>query len=224
MEGLRLRRKRVGMEGLKLRQGTWWFQKPNGTWMRYKPGKDPGKDQWVPTSKLPPPPPRCEDVATQRRPSVEDFSNADLELLKSVVDQHRFVTNMFWQQANFFTVIQSALLSVVAALFIKKGADHPMTFLLLSILGMGLAVFWGLIALNRVRIIDEWNKRVEHLDEEVDRHRVYKSVKRAIEGDEKKWYKPPIWYIPPTHMTRFLPWLLALAWIVPLIWSIGALN
>jgi hypothetical protein len=161
----------------------------------------------------------CKDVATKTLLcvedyssawSVEDYSSADLELLKPVVDQHRFVTSMFWQQANFFVVIQGALLSVLASQVLNKGPKQLTPLLLLSALGLVLAVFWGLVAWNRVWIIEKWIGQVRHLDREVDRHLVYESVEKALE--EKRWYRKP------THMTRFLPWLLALGWIALLIW------
>jgi len=200
------------MERLSLRQGTWWFQQPDETWMRWKPG-----DKWKQAPRPDPPDFPCKDVATERLlsveecsiVSVEDYSSADLELLKSVVEQLRFVTTMFWQQANFFTAIQSALLGVAASQFFYKGISKLWPLVYLSAVGLVLALVWFFVAWRRVQIIDKWTCQVRHIDQEVDRHRLYK---RALENT---------WYKKPTHITmRFLPWLLVLAWGVLLAWSL----
>ena len=197
------------MESLGLRQGTWWAQQPDGKWMSWKSSKDQA-GQWEPGSR--PDPPECtcpdlpcKDVTTPRFVSVEDYSSADLVLLKSAVDQLRFVTTMFWQQANFFTVIQGALLSVVASQFLYRGSHKLPPLIFLSAVGLGLAVFWACVARKRVRIIDKWTDQVRHIDQEVDRHLAYERA------HERRWYQKP------THITQVLPCLLALAWIALLI-------
>jgi hypothetical protein len=137
---------------------------------------------------------------------VEDYFAADLELFKSVVDQQRFVTKMFWEQATFFLVIQSALLTVVAQ-SLPKGKDHPAQpwpLLVLSILGLVLALFWAWVAWNRVWIIARWRDKVRYLDMEVDRHHIYEDVEALL---ERHWYRKP------TSVTKFLPLFLAVCWL-----------
>jgi len=137
--------------------------------------------------------------------SVEDYSSAKLELWKSALGQYQFVTTMFWQQANFFMAIQAALLSVVASQFLLKGKEKLGPLLLVSILGLLFAVFWAIIARNRVRIIEEWDRQVRNLD----RHRVYVRVQEELKS---------LWK--PTRMTRFVPWfLIIVVWPGLMIWA-----
>jgi hypothetical protein len=161
-----------------------------------------------------PSPYRDKDVEAQGRASVvENSFTADLELFKSVVDQHQFVTKMFWDQANFFVLFQGALLTVVAQ-SLPKGKDHPAQpwqLLVLSILGLVLALFWAWVAWHRVWIIAQWRDKVRHLDLEIDRHHIYEDVEARLDHFS---------YRKPTSVTRFLPWVLALGWIGLLILSI----
>jgi hypothetical protein len=142
--------------------------------------------------------------------SVEDYSSARLELWKSAMGQYQFVTAMFWQQANFFIAIHAALLTVVASQFLLKGKEKLWPLLFVSLLGLGLALFWAVIACNRVRIIEEWDRQVQILD----LHRVYVSVQAKLK--EMKVRKP-------TQMTqRLVPLALIAVWIVLIFWAIGA--
>jgi hypothetical protein len=195
------------MSGLGLRRGVWWFHEPNGTWLRW----DSEWGKWERASLPPPPPLPCEVAEPRRSLSVDDYSSVDVELFQSVVGQLRFVTSMFWQQANFFILIQGGLLTVVASQFIPKVKTQPLLpLLLLSALGLLLAGFWGFIAWNRVWIIKKWNYQVKHLDREIDRHLVYQNVLQELEDKGHRR---------PTHLARFIPWLLAAGWIALLIWS-----
>jgi hypothetical protein len=134
---------------------------------------------------------------------------ADLEYLKSAVEHLRFVTTMFWQQAGFFLVIQTALLAV-ASQSLPKGSEQPAPLLVLSALGLALALFWGWVAWNRVEIINRWRAHVVRLDQLVDPHRLYEGEGLLANYSLRR----------PTSATMFLPFLLALGWIVLLILSI----
>jgi hypothetical protein len=197
----------VSMKSQDLKQGIRSIPKPDGTWMHWPSPAGPWVE--VPT----PPPPRfpCEDLQPQGHWSDRDYAAADLEVFKSAVDQLRFVTTMFWQQASFFVLIQSALLTVMSRLLPKENRD-PESLLILSVLGLALAVFWGYVAYNRYWIIQQWHRQVRHLDRELDRHLVYESVEVLL---EKQWWRKPAW------VTTLLPWLLIVGWTVLLITSIG---
>jgi hypothetical protein len=142
--------------------------------------------------------------------SVEDYSSTRLELWQSAMGQYQFVTGMFWQQANFFIVIQAGLLGVVASQFLLKGKEELGPLLFVSVLGLCLAVFWAVIAWNRVRIIDEWDRKVRNLD----RHRVYVSVQVKLKAKKFFWS--------PTQMTRLFPLALIAVWFGLIMWAIGA--
>jgi hypothetical protein len=205
-----LRGEEVCMEGPVLRRGIWWLQKPDGKWMRW----ELPSSQWVEVPTPPPPPFPCEDVRVQGSWSAENYATADLELFKSAVDQLRFVTTMFWQQAGFFVLIQSGLLAVLSQ-SLPKGREQHWTLLVLSALGLILALFWGWVAWNRVEIINQWRCQVRRLDFEVDRHLVYESVEKVLAKHPSRR---------PTSATKLLPLLLALGWIplliASIIWSI----
>jgi hypothetical protein len=109
---------------------------------------------------------------------------------------------MFWQQASFFVVIHSALATVVSQL-LPKDKREPASLLVLSALGLVLALFWGYVARNRYWIIQQWHRQVRHLDRELDRYLVYEGVEVLL---EKYWYRKPTW------VTTLLPWLLAVGW------------
>jgi len=143
--------------------------------------------------------------------SVEDYSSAKLELWKSAMGQYQFVTTTFWQQANFFIAIQAALLGVVASQYIPKGKEELWPLLSVSVLGLLLAGFWAVIAWNRVRIIDEWDRQVRNLDQ----HLVYVNVQAKLKAN--KFFRRP------THMTRLVPLALIVVWIGLILWAIGAL-
>jgi hypothetical protein len=145
------------------------------------------------------------DKLTERR-----SPGADLDVFKSAVEQLRFVTTMFWQQASFFVLIHSALATVVSQL-LPKDKREPASLLVLSALGLVLALFWGYVARNRYWIIQQWHRQVRHLDRELDRHLVYEGVEVLL---EKYWYRKPTW------VTTLLPWLLAVGWAALLITSI----
>jgi hypothetical protein len=159
----------------------------------------------------PPRPFPSEDVQALGSWSVKNYATADLELFKSAVEQLRFVTTMFWQQAGFFVLIHGALLTVVSRLPPREEQD-PASLPALSLLGVLLALFWGWVAWNRVWIIEQWRDQVRNLDKEVDRHLVYDRVEALL--DEHPLRRP-------AYATKFLPWLLALGWIGLLIWSLA---
>lgn len=198
------------MESPSLRRGIWWSRRPNGTWMRW----ESSSDQWVMARTAPPRPFPREDLEVGGSWKAEHYASADLEFFNSAVEQLRFVTGMFWQQASFFVVIQSALLAVVSQ-SLPRGREQPESLLILSALGLVLALFWGWVAWNRVWIIRLWHSQVRRLDWKVDRHLVYEGVEELL---EKYWYRKP------TEATKFLPLLLALGWIglliTSIIWSI----
>jgi hypothetical protein len=75
---------------------------------------------------------------------------------------------MFWEQAGFFVVIQGAVFAV-AAKSLPSGKQQWASLLVLSLLGLILALFWGWVACNRYWIIKLWNRQVRHLDRELDR-------------------------------------------------------
>jgi hypothetical protein len=161
---------------------------------------------------MPPPPPLSrEDDERQVTGLVKDYADADLEFFKSAVEQLRFVTKMFWEQAGFFVVIQTALLAVVSDALPKR-TEQPETLLVLSILGLVLALFWGWVAWNRIWIIGLWGRRVRLLDREVDRHLIYDGVERELDSRPK--------LRKPTYATGLLPLLLAVGWISLLIASL----
>src|ERR1700758_1888404 len=99
------------MDALSLKRGMWWFQK---RWS--------GKNH---ASAWP-----VEDYSYSSAQSMGDYSSAELELWKSAMGQYQFLQTMFWQQANFFIVIQAALLSVVASQFFLKGEEKLWPLLL----------------------------------------------------------------------------------------------
>jgi hypothetical protein len=197
------------MNGPSLRRGIWWFQKSDGIWMSWE---ESPTGRWVEAPTPPPPPFPSKDVERQVTWSVEDYAAADLELFKSAVEQMRFVTTMFWQQASFFVLIQSALLAVVSQSLASR-REQPETLLVLSILGLVLALFWGWVAWNRIWIIGLWSDRVRRLDREVDRHQIYDGVERELDSH-------PV-LRKPTYATGVLPLLLAVGWTLLLIASIG---
>ena len=200
--------KQASMENPRLIRGIWWSQNPDGSWKRWESPTGP----WVEASTPPPRPFPSEDVQALESWSVKNYATADLELFKSAVEQLRFVTTMFWQQAGFFFLIQGALLTVVSRLLpIEKGDLESLRAL--SVLGLLIALFWGWVAWNRVWIIEQWRDQVRKLDKEVDRHLVYDRVESLL--DEHPLRRP-------ASATKFLPWLLALGWIVLLIWSLAS--
>jgi hypothetical protein len=71
-------------------------------------------------------------------------------LFRSAVEHFRFVTTMFWQQAGFFLLIQSALLAVVSQT-LPKGEAQRVPLLVVSALGLILALFWGWLARKRLK-------------------------------------------------------------------------
>jgi hypothetical protein len=92
-----------------------------------------------------------------------------------------------------------------ASQFLLKGKEKLGPLLLVSILGLLFAVFWAIIAWNRVRIIEEWDRQVQNLD----RHRVYVRVQEELKS---------LWK--PTRMTRFVPWfLIIVVWPGLMIWA-----
>jgi hypothetical protein len=121
---------------------------------------------------------------------------SDRDMFRSAVEQLRFVTTMFWQQAGFFLVIQSGLIIVVFQ-SCMKGELKLLPVLVISGLGLLLALFWGLVAFMRVRIIKYWRDCVIGLD------------KRPCQ-----FYKNQPWLGRPTSVTMVFPFLLALAWVV----------
>jgi hypothetical protein len=203
---------RLDSMGPSLREGIWWVQRHDGTWMRWeslsrkwvKPQRSL-RLPWVEAPRLPPQPFPGEDVEARGSWSAQNYAIADLEIFKSAVDQLRFVTKMFWEQANFFVVIQGALLTVVAKSLPIQDSKQRAPMLFLSALGLALAAFWGLVAWQRNWIIKQWHSQVRRLDWKVDRHLVYEGVEALL--DKKRRRKP-------TSTTAFvLPWLLAAAWI-----------
>jgi hypothetical protein len=212
--------KEVSMEGPSLREGLWWIQKPDGTWMRWeslsrqwvkvKPPKSLPVP-WVRARNFPPLPLPGEDVEARGSWSAKNYATADLELFKSAVDQLRFVTGMFWGQANFFVVIQGALLAVVAKSVPIKDSQQWAPMLVLSTMGLILAGFWAWVAWHRNWIIKQWHCQVRRLDLKVDRHLVYESYEALL---DKKWWRKP------TSATRFLPWLVAGGWMLMLVFIV----
>jgi hypothetical protein len=194
------------MKSQGLRQGIRSIPRPDGIWMRWQ--SPPGRWVEVPT----PCPPRvpCEDLQPRGHWSDRDYGAADLELFKSAVEQLRFVTTMFWQQAGFFLLIQSGLATVVSQVLPQDKRD-PESLLVLSLLGGLLAVFWAYVARNRYWIIQQWHHQVRHLDRELDRHLVYEGVEALL---EKQWWRMPTW------TTTLLPWFPVVGWTVLLITSI----
>jgi hypothetical protein len=93
---------------------------------------------------------------------------------------------------------------------LPKGSEQPAPLLVLSALGLALAMFWGWVAWNRVEIINRWRAHVVGLDQLVDPHRLYEGEGRLANYSLRR----------PTSATMFLPFLLAFGWIVLLILSI----
>jgi hypothetical protein len=133
----------------------------------------------------------------------------DVELFKSAVEQFRFVTAMFWQQAGFFLLIQTALGAAVSQ-SLPKGRPERGTLLGLSLLGLVLALFWAWVARKRVEIVKEWRREVVSLDQLVDRRHIYRKLDRD-----------PLHS--PTNVTMYLPRGLAVVWIGLMIYSIFCL-
>jgi hypothetical protein len=130
----------------------------------------------------------------------------EAELLKSAIEQFRFVTTMFWQQAGFFLLIQGWLATVLFQSFVK-GEETPGPSLILSVLGLGLATFWTWVAWKRFEIIEYWRRKVVHLDGSVDPH--YLLYAQLDEEPDRR----------PTAVARFLPPTLAALWSILLIVS-----
>jgi hypothetical protein len=135
---------------------------------------------------------------------------ADHELFRSAVEQLRFVTTMFWQQAGFFLLIQGWLITVVSQ-SVLKGEVKPLPLLGLSLLGLLLAAFWGLVARNRARIIEYWRGRVVCLDQRPDPYHLYEDFEEYL--DKYRIRRP-------TSLTKSLPIALVVGWFLVLIASV----
>jgi hypothetical protein len=139
--------------------------------------------------------------------SADNQTIEETELFKSAIDHYRFVTTMFWEQAGFFLLIQTALLAVVSQ-SLPKGRAELLPLLAISALGVILALFWAWIARKRFGIIDEWRRNVIRLEGSIDRY--YLLYKKSLDKEPLRG---------PTAVTRFLPYVLAAGWILLFIIS-----
>jgi hypothetical protein len=144
--------------------------------------------------------------------SVGKNAITDAELFKSAVEQFRFVTTMFWQQAGFFLLIQSGLLAVVAQ-WLPKGTAQRVPLLVVSIFGLFLALFWAWVAWLRLRIFEYWRHHVVSLDKH-PRHLYANQYAKQPGRIDKYGLRRP------TSVTGFLPVCMVAIWIVLLIYII----
>jgi hypothetical protein len=150
--------------------------------------------------------------------SVGKNAITDVELFKSVVEQYRFVTTMFWQQAGFFLLIQSGLLAVVAQ-WLPKGTAQFVPLVVVSIFGLFLAFFWAWVAWLRLGIVEYWRDSMVSLDN----HRCSLYAKQYAKQPRRlDKYRLLAKYVlrRPTDVTGLLPYFMVLIWIALLIYII----
>ena len=151
--------------------------------------------------------------------SVGKNAITDAELFKSVVEQYRFVTTMFWQQAGFFLLIQSGLLAVVAQ-WLPKGTAQRSPLVVVSIFGLFLALFWAWVAWLRLGIVEYWRDSMVSLDKH--RRRLYANQYAKQPGRLDKYRLLANYGLRrPTSVTGLLPWGMVVIWILLLIYIIG---
>lgn len=180
-----------------LRRGLWWLRDRDGSFLRWSEEEA----SWQRVADRPPPPLPASTVFELGDPSVQDWSAADVEMLKIAGEHFRHDLSIFWTHSNFFLLIQGALLSV----YITQTASNPDSFLIwtLGMFGVLLAAFWYWVQHARVALIQRWREQVKRLDMAVDRHQVYVAVESYVQGHKLR---------SPTYFSQFLPLLFVLGW------------
>ena len=148
--------------------------------------------------------------------NTDGVNQSDLEIFRIVTDHFRHDITAFWNHSSFFLLIQGALVAVFST---AVGPQDPeklnalmsarVEAVVLSLLGLVLALFWWWVARGRRALIDLWREEVVHLDGVVDRHGVYRHVELHVR--RHPWREP-------TVLTGHLPILVAACWLGALGW------
>lgn len=155
------------------------------------------------TNRVEPPMLLCSDHGRE----CKDAPDLRLEIFKVVVDHLKQDVREFWPRSNFYLLVQAGLLSVFATL--ASGDYLPEKSLVISIVGLIVAVFWSLAARGAVLWIRKWRAAVMEIDEEVNPYKTYSKT-------ESFAYSNPL--MSPSNVTQFLPWVFVLAWCTILIY------
>jgi hypothetical protein len=183
-----------------LRRGGLWREGPDGKWCRWNSKRQCWELVTVPLG--PQDQHDSEEPLLEADKATEEF-NADLEVFKVVVEHLRHNLTIYWQQADFFILIQGGLLTAYTALT-SKDEDILQA---LGLFGIVLSVFWWWAAYGRWRLMNKWRDEVRSLDIAIDRHWAFYRVETAIKDNRGE--KPFV----PAFAGLFLPWLIVLLWI-----------
>lgn len=168
----------------------WWRQDRDGRWYT-----SVDAESWEPVG-LPPPPP------------LSDVLPVDVAVFEAVTEHLRHDLRMSWEHAALFTLIQGALLSVLAGVAGDDGVVEVETLNVLSGSGAVLAVYWGVVAWSRKRLIGRWRQEVRAVDFAIDRFQTYIHVEDWVAGGPLRG---------PVKLVSFLPWFIVVGWAV--LWA-----
>lgn len=155
------------------------------------------------------------DAGVQNPPAPPETT--DLEVFKLACAHFRGDIAAHWTQASFFALIQAAFISFFASEVGPQDVGKTTSLIsaraaatLMAVAGGVFALLWFVIAFGREKYIRAWRKAVMHLDEVVDRHRVYLAIEVRADGDRFN----------PTIITTLVPAVIGLGWLAAgiLLW------
>jgi hypothetical protein len=123
----------------------------------------------------------------------------DIEVFKVLSEHYRQDLREFWSRNNFYLVVDAALVSVYSS-----QADSAVR-LTLGLFGVGISVFWYLVARGSIIWLGRWRREIMQLDELVDRLEVWHRIEAGVK--ERPWESP-------SWVTHWLPVMFGLGWLV----------
>jgi len=143
-----------------------------------------------------------ENLEEKRKP------DRDIEIFKMVEEHFRQDVREFWVRANFYLLAHAGLFSVFVVAYSTLLKSQIMILVILSMLGLVVAMFWFLVLRGSIKWLQCWREQVIDLDKKLDPFKCYIKVESLAKE------RP---FLSPSYITQFLPLIFVVAWLAVLL-------
>jgi hypothetical protein len=133
-----------------------------------------------------------------------------MENFQMIEDHFKQDLREFWNRANFYLVVNTVLFSAftISNPFLMN-VNKPL-IILVSLLGLAIAIVWFLVLRGALFWIEQWRKQVIKLSNELDRFHTYEHIENLSKQKIKS----------PSYLTHFLPIAFIIVWLAILVMTI----